>query len=187
MIFNRHSELQGLHAFLSPSSPHWLNYTEEKLLHRYTARQAASRGTRIHNWAAEAISLGITQADDGKTVSMYVNDCIGWRMKPEVGLFYSINCFGHADALGFRKNTLRISDLKNGITQANMRQLKVYAALFCLEYKIKPEHIKIELRIYQSNEVKLEEPDPGDIAAIMEGIVHMDKLINNWEAEEADA
>lgn len=183
MIFNKHLGLEGAHAFLSPSSPHWLNYTDEKLLHRYTAREAASRGTRIHNWAAEAIRLGITQADDSKTVSMYINDCIGWRMTPELALFYSINCFGHADALGFRKNVLRISDLKNGITQANMRQLKVYAALFCLEYKIKPHQIKTELRIYQSNEVKLEEPEPDEIVRIMDTIVQHDKRINAWREE----
>lgn len=186
MIFNRHLGLAEAHAFLSPSSPHWLNYTEEKLLHRFTAREAASRGTRIHNWAAEAIRLGIKQADDNKTVSMYINDCIGWRMTPEQILFYSINCFGTADAIAYRKNVLRISDLKNGITQTNMMQLRVYAALFCLEYKVKPNLIKTELRIYQSNEVKFEEADPDEITHIMDDIVMKDKRINAWR-EEAEA
>ena len=31
MIFNRHDELEGLHAFLSASNYHWINYSEEKV------------------------------------------------------------------------------------------------------------------------------------------------------------
>lgn len=36
---------------------------------------------------------------------------------------------------------LRIHDLKTGISPVHMDQLLIYAALFCLEYKIKPGSI----------------------------------------------
>jgi hypothetical protein len=32
---------------------------------------------------------------------MYVNDAIGYNMKVEQPLYYSENCFGHADTLCF--------------------------------------------------------------------------------------
>lgn len=35
MNFNRHFELEGLHAFLGPSKYHWLNYSEEKMADSY--------------------------------------------------------------------------------------------------------------------------------------------------------
>ena len=35
MVFERYSELEGEHAFLSPSQPHWLRYTDEKLVERF--------------------------------------------------------------------------------------------------------------------------------------------------------
>ena len=68
----------------------------------------------------------------------------------------------------FRKNFLRIHDLKTGVTQTSMHQLEVYAALFCLEYNFKPENIKIELRLYQSEQVIVHVPPPEDIHRIME-------------------
>ena len=69
-------------------------------------------------------------------------------MTPEQILFYSDNCFGTADAIAFRGDLLRIHDLKTGAIPAHMEQLEVYAALFCLEYKIKPADIRMELRLY---------------------------------------
>ena len=57
--------------------------------------------------------------------------------------------------------------------------MKVYAALFCLEYSIRPVDIEhIELRIYQSNEVLLEEGDPDEIQSIMDLIVDFDHQLN---------
>jgi len=109
---------------------------------------------------------------------MYVNDGIGFRMDPEVCLFYSFNCFGTADAVSFHNNMLRIHDLKNGRTPASMQQLRIYAALFCLEYGYNPRDIDIELRIYQSNDVLIENPDLDDIAYIMDKIILFDKRIN---------
>ena len=35
MVFNKHSDLEGSHAFLSASKYHWINYDEEKLAQSY--------------------------------------------------------------------------------------------------------------------------------------------------------
>jgi hypothetical protein len=135
MNFNDHSKLKGFHAFLSASSYHWLNYTEEKLITAYTNALAKERGTELHDFAAKAIELRQKLQASKKTLNMYVNDAIGFRMIPEQVLYYSDNCFGTADAISFRKNFLRIHDLKTGATPAKMEQLMIYAALFCLEYR----------------------------------------------------
>lgn len=74
-------------------------------------------------------------------------------MTPEQVLYYSENCFGTADAISFRNNFLRIHDLKTGVVPAHMEQLEIYAALFCLEYRVKPMDISMELRIYQNDDV----------------------------------
>ena len=65
-----------------------------------------------------------------------------------------------------------------------MDQLRIYAALFCLEYVVKPENIKIELRIYQSGEVFYEEPEAEVIRAIMNKIVDSDKFLRKLKEEE---
>ena len=89
--------------------------------------------------------------------------------------------FGTADAICFRNNTLRIHDLKTGTTPAKIEQLEIYAALFCLEYKIKPGEIDIELRLYQNNEVLVHKPTAEDILPIMDKIVHLNKILLNME------
>ena len=48
MIFNDHSELNGTHAFLSPSKHYWIGYSEDKLVESYFNAQAAQRGTETH-------------------------------------------------------------------------------------------------------------------------------------------
>ena len=58
-----------------------------------------------------------------------------------------------------------------------MDQLRIYAALFCLEYAIKPGDIDMELRIYQSGEVFKEKPEPQDILPIMDKIQRFDSII----------
>jgi hypothetical protein len=115
---------------------------------------------------------------------MYVNDAIGYRMKPEQVLYYSDNCFGTADAISFRNNFLRIHDLKTGVTPAKMEQLLIYAALFCLEYRIKPSDIEIELRIYQNDDYIFANPTAEDIVPIMDKIITFDKLIDKLKYEE---
>ena len=183
MRFNTHSSLEGKHALLSASKYHWINYEDEKFDAMYRAALAAQRGTEIHAFASEAIRLGIKLPVANKTLNLYINDAIGYRMSPEVILFYSYNAFGTADAVGFKNNFLRISDLKTGSARTSFHQLEVYAALFCLEYDLRPSEIEIELRIYQSNEAQIYIPELDDIVHIMSKIVTFDKRIDALKAE----
>jgi len=105
-------------------------------------------------------------------------------MTPEQILFYSDNCFGTADAIAFRGDLLRIHDLKTGAIPAHMEQLEVYAALFCLEYKIKPADIRMELRLYQSDDILVGNPTVEDIAPIMDKIITFDRIINKIKEQE---
>ena len=59
----------------------------------------------------------------------------------------------------------------------------IYEALFCLEYKVKPESIKSELRIYQLNEKLIFKPEPEEIREIMDKIITFDKIITKLRAE----
>ena len=184
MNFNVHSRLEGQHAFLSASKYHWVNYDDEKLASSFTKYLATQRGTRLHEFACEAINLGIKLPKTKKTLNLYVNDAIGYKMTPEQTLYYSDNCFGTADAISFRQNILRIHDLKTGTTPTSVRQLEVYAALFCLEYNVKPLDIDIELRLYQSDEVNIYIPLPDDILYIMDKIIVFDKYIDKMKIGE---
>lgn len=181
MIFNRHTNLEGLHAPFGASKSSWLRYDDKKAIEYLQNLRAKEMGTRLHAWAAETISLGIKQPKSKKTISAYINDAIGFKMDTEVVLFYSVNFFGTADAISFRNNFLRIHDLKTGTTPVKMEQLEVYAALFCLEYKIKPGEIDMELRIYQNDEVIVHNPTAEDILPIMDKIVHLNKVLENIE------
>lgn len=53
----------------------------------------------------------------------------------------------------------------------------VYAALFCLEYRVKPGDIKIELRLYKNDEVEVFNPTAEDILPIMDKIVSLNKIM----------
>lgn len=185
MNFVKHSNLSGLHATFSPSQPSWLRYDDDKAIEVYMNRKAAEMGTRLHNWAKDTIDLGIKQPRSKKTIYAYVNDAIGFKMDTEVVLFYSERFFGTADTISFRNNVLRIHDLKTGKTSVHMEQLEIYAALFCLEYRVKPSEIQIELRIYQNDEVVYHNPTANDIAEIMNRIVYLDKLLEKLDYKEA--
>ena len=213
MVYERLSELEGLHAFMSPSQFHWINYTKDKLAERYLAFQASERGTKLHEFAKEAILLNQRLAGAHNTLTMFVNDAIGYKMEPELPLFYSWNCFGTADALVYKKNFLRIHDLKTGKIEAHFEQLRIYAALFCLHYQnlvrkmrregsddgdiarkldvsqrelhFDPEQMSgIELRIYQLGEVRIEQANPAEIRRLMDIIVSFDEVIRNMKAGE---
>ena len=179
MKFNYHPNLEGAHAFLSPSKYSWVNYDDNKLDVVYANWRASQQGTELHELAVKLIKLGVKLPKVNKTLNMYVNDGIGFRMAPEVCLFYSINAFGTADTISFKNKLLRIHDLKNGRTPASIKQLEVYAALFCLEYSFNPRDIDIELRLYQLDEMLVENPIAEDIFFIMERIVVFDKRIND--------
>lgn len=184
MNFNKHSNLEGQHAFLGASKYHWLNYPPDKVAASYMKFLATLKGTELHDFAAHCIRLGQKLPKSRKTLNMYVNDAIGFKMTPEQVLFYSENCFGTADAISFRNNFLRIHDLKTGETQAHMEQLLIYAALFCLEYDINPEDIEIELRIYQYDDIYLHSPSPEEVREVMKKIIASDKIIQKVKAEE---
>ena len=201
MKWNKHWQLKGKHSFLSASQFHWINYDEHKLAQRYATYEAAEMGTRIHNVAAELIELGIKLPEKKKTLNMYVNDGIKYKMSPETILYYSDNAFGTADTICFRRNPksgrklLRIHDLKTGTIPAHMEQLMIYAAYFCLEYGYQPRDIDIELRIYQNDEVLMHNAaDPFDseagisgysmIEAIIKKIISFDGIINELKMEE---
>lgn len=177
MNFNPHSAIAGKHAFLSPSSYAWVNYDDQKLDLRYRAARAAARGVALHELAHMAIKLGIRMGKTDRTIESYVRDGIGFKMQVEQPLYYSDNCFGTADTISFRNRKLRIHDLKTGVGKTSERQLEVYAALFCLEYGISPFEIEIELRIYQSEEVRAYIPDPDTIVHIMDKIMSFDRRI----------
>ena len=185
MNFNKHSDLEGKHALLGASKYHWLNYDDEKVVEYYTKEQAKVKGTILHEFARQCIILGQRLPRTQKTLNMYVNDAIGYKMTPEQVLYYSDNCFGTADAISFRKNLLRIHDLKNGlVNKAHMEQLMIYAALFCLEYHIKPKDIEIELRIYQFDEIFTYIPSAEEIDEIMKIIIKNDKIIEHHKNSE---
>lgn len=181
MFFNRHTNLEGLHAPFGASKSSWLRYSDEKIIEVYNNLQAAEMGTKLHEWAKQTIDLGIKQSRSKKTIYSYVNDAIGFNMSTEVILFYSERFFGTADAISFRNNFLRIHDLKTGKRPVHMEQLEIYAALFCLEYKVKPGDIRMELRIYQNDEILVHEPTAEDILPIMDKIVHVDKMLEKIE------
>ena len=184
MNFEKHLDLEGLHAPFSPSQSSWLRYDDDRALEVYANKKASEIGTQLHQWAKDTIDLGLQQPRSKKTLYAYVNDAIGFKMSTEVVLFYSRRFFGTADAISFRKGVLRIHDLKTGKIPAHMTQLEIYAALFCLEYKVKPGDIKMELRIYQNDEILYHNPTAEDIVPIMDKIVHLNKLLEKIDDEE---
>ena len=212
MKFEKYSELEGQHAFLSPSQYHWINYTREKLIDRYLKSRAVIIGTELHEYAHKAIELNRIQQRNHDTVNMFINDAIGFKMASEQPLFFDFLCYGTADAISYRKNFLRIHDLKTGETEAHFEQLRIYAALFCLNYQEKvrelrkkglgdndiadlldlspkelhfdPEQMSgIELRIYQLGEVRVESADPKEIRDLMDIIRTDVQVIKEVRAE----
>lgn len=185
--FNSYPELRDKHAFLSASKYSWTNYDEDKLETVFRNSMEALRGTELHAYAAEAIRLRRKQPKNRDTVNMFVNDVIGFRMVSEQCLFYSSNIFGTADAISFKNGLLRIFDLKTGVTKASFRQLLIYAAIFCLEYDVKPGEVTYDLRIYQNNEIipiELEQDDVvHEVMHIMDKIIRFDRKINQIRME----
>lgn len=184
MNWNRHLDLVGKHSILSPSRQGWLGYDDEKFSIFLANYDAAERGTRLHALAAELISLGINLPRSSKTLNMYVNDAIKYRMTPEQPLMYSEVAFGTADAISFENGFLRIHDLKTGTMPVHVEQLQKYAALFCLEYGQKPGNIGMELRFYQNDDIFIYKPDPpaSEIATVMEIYVRRSKEVLEYKA-----
>lgn len=184
MHFNEHSKLKDKHALLSPSKYHWVDYDMEKVRSLYLSTMAIERGVKLHDLAKRCIEERVNLPKIKKTINMYVNDAIGYRMTPEQVLYFSDNCFGTADAICYRDDTLRIHDLKTGRTRADFRQLEIYAALFFLEYKdVKLDNTDIELRIYQSNDVLIYNPEKATISARMRQVIDADREIEKLKME----
>lgn len=183
MNFEKHFDLEGKHAFLSPSNPQWLRYDIEKLRSVFINRLNVQRGTELHEFAASAIKLRQKLPRSTKTLNNYVNDCIGYRMQPEQKLYYSAYCFGTADCIQFKNDLLRIFDLKTGITPAHQEQLEIYAALFCLEYSMDPKLIDLDLRLYQNDDVNQWSPTADYLIDIMEDIKQKDKELTKIRME----
>lgn len=205
MFWNDHSKLKGQHAFLGASNYHWINWDDETLAQRYYSQYATSVGTVLHEFAENCINsrMKLTKHDkhavemalylggipkgavdiDKALLNLlpFVNDAIGYHMSSEVILYYSKNCYGTTDAIGYqeKEHILRIHDYKSGVTPAHFEQLLIYAALFYLEYHKKPSEHITELRIYQSNEVSVYTPDPMEVEKYMDMIRSRDMYITN--------
>ena len=174
------SKYEGTHAFLSPSQPAWLRYTEDHLLEMYRQATAQERGTRLHAWAEETIRLGITQPQRSKNMLYnYVNDAIGFNMEPEKLLFHSRYCYGTADTIIFqpKKRILRVHDLKTGVTKPHADQLRIYCALWCMENNQDPETITFICRFYQRTEMIEFSPSGSEIKGIMGIISTHEKIL----------
>lgn len=184
MDFNNHYDLKDQHALLGASQYAWTNYDENKFINFWTNHEAKARGTELHEFAATCIKLRQKLPTSRKTLNQYVNDGIKFRMTPEQPLAYSKYSFGTADSICFRDDFLRIHDLKTGLIPAKMRQLEVYTAYFCLEYKFDPKKIGIELRIYQNDDVTIYEPNRDDIQIIMDKTVKFNEMIYQLERGE---
>lgn len=203
MIWHDHSKLVGTHAFLSASQPGWRKKNADELMEAKCNSYSQQIGTLLHAYAADCIKYreklrkgdmrgvkfdlmrkGIPEyAIDIEriypTFMTYVNDAIGYRLAPEVVLYYSDECYGTADAIEVDGKILRIHDLKTGIKPAKMEQLMIYAALFYLEYGSKLETIKPELRIYQMDEVLVCEPEMDEIREVIDDIVEKDRVLKS--------
>lgn len=182
-IWHDHGRLRDMHSVLSPSQHHWLNYDEDRLVQVMDNRARAALGTKLHAYAETAIKLGRRQPETKDAINMFVNDAIGFRMSPEQVLFYSQNMFGTADAIVFDGSLLRIHDLKTGLSPGHPAQLEIYAAVFCLEYDVKPNDIEIILRIYQSGAINEWSPTAETIMRIMGVIISHNRLIEDLKDE----
>lgn len=183
MSWKRYSGLEGSHAFLSPSNYHWINYDLDKLVLSYRNWKAAQRGTLLHAFAKDCISLERRLFEEGTTLDMYVNDAISLHMQPEQPLYFSKYCYGTADAISFVGDRLTIHDLKTGVTPASLHQLELYAALFCLDYDVKPGDIDSTLRIYQNNNVIEGKASPEIILPYMDKIQTFSKVLEEIDEE----
>lgn len=207
MIWKDYSRLKGTHAICGASNYAWRNYDDAKLEQRLIARYAAPVGTALHEFAAANITHKMKLGKGDKKIvqrfllvdknippaafdldflypnlMLYVNDAIGFRMDPEIVLYYSPYCYGTADCINWDGSILQISDLKTGITPASFVQLENYAAFFCLDYKVKPSQIsKIIFRIYQGGNVISQEPDSIVLNPIIEQIIRFNKKIAKFE------
>lgn len=184
--WNDHWKLKGKHSEFSPSSPAWINYDETKLVNVHINKEKKELGTRLHEFASEAIQLKRKQSTAKDTVNIFINDSIKLNMASEKTLYYSDAFFGTSDAIKLEGGKLLIFDLKTGEHKADYRQLDIYAALFCLEYGYDPRDLEIEERIYQFNTFTVNVPDQNYIVDLMERIVRFDQVLEQYKMSVSD-
>ena len=136
MNYNKHSELEGKHAFLGASKSSWLNKDKDQLLVAYSRQYIQAIGTALHDIVRKHIKHNFKLTKGSKKEIMlsliedyhipgyaidlaidydfvfdnlvnYVNDTIGYRMVPEQILYYSDNSFGTADAITSLDSTFK--------------------------------------------------------------------------------
>lgn len=185
--FNKHRSLEGTHAYLSPSQHSWLHYSDDKMREVYENQLMKQRGTDLHAFAEMANHLGITMPNSKKTLNAFINDGLKYEMNAEVLLYYSPFCYGTADLIGFdqKKHLLRVFDLKTGRRDIlEFGQLHVYCALFCLEYGFSPLELTYDCRLYQNDEVRIEDPtEPEEIKDVMETIIHLERIVSDMQSD----
>ena len=184
MQWNDHKYMRGKHAIFTCSNPCWAHYNAERAVDYVEKQMAKERGTALHEYAEQAIKLRQRQRGNCKdTICMYVNDALGYRLQPEVLLYYSDRFFGTADAIGYDEDNrfLRIHDLKTGSGPVHPEQLLAYAALFCLEYHKNPYDIQCELRIYQNNDKFIFTPTSEEIKQMMDQIIMLDMATSTMD------
>ena len=186
MQWNDHSRLAraNAHALLSPSKATWITYDNDRLIKYWENQERIKQGTKWHKLAEDCINMRQRLPDVIQTIPMFVNDALRYKMRAEQMLFYSEYVFGTADAISFYNDTLRIHDLKTGVAPGKTLQLDIYAAIFCLEYSVKPNDIRIILRIYQDDEYVEWEPEPEHIFNCMDSIINKDTLLRQLDNEE---
>ena len=57
MQFNKHTNLQGLHAPFAANNSSWLRYPDEKAIERYSNRNRKLLGSELHEYARSQILL----------------------------------------------------------------------------------------------------------------------------------
>lgn len=183
MEWQQHYNLKEKHAFLSPSSYHWINYDEAKLESVWMNNLQKEKGTMLHAFASVAIKEGLKLAKLKKALNLFVNDAIGFGMESEQVLYYSDNCFGTADAIKYieEEDLLMIHDLKTGVSRPSFNQLYIYCALFCLEYGKDPYKTTMCCRLYQGSDFKEVVAEPDMVAMIMDKIVTFDAQLDNFK------
>lgn len=207
--WHEHSDFANKHSFLAPSKVGWENYTPDDLYSSYGSSRASVNGTKMHELAARYISMkykvpksinAIMLAVSGyfgyapsftkeqlDNFRLYVNDAIGFGMRAEQPLIYSKWAFGTCDTISFKPEkgdmTLRIHDLKTGFGDTHIEQLLKYAALFCLEYNVKPGDFNIILAIYQLGEINWVSPEPSDVVWFMDKYRYFSNLLDEASNE----
>jgi hypothetical protein len=205
VIWKDYSKLPEQHALCGGSNYSWRNKTPEQIVEFKMNSYAVKIGTILHEYAKKNITRGFKMSKQDKhsvlryltiendipekaidldrifiTLMNYVNDSITLKMSPEIRLYYSDNFNGTADAISFEKGSLKIFDLKTGVTSASFMQLENYAAFFCLDYNISPKEIKdIEYRIYQNMEMAIINPDPLSLLPILNHIIETEKMLRS--------